>query len=357
VDLGSVGVRAAQLRPSGEAYLLAAGASLEAPTTGGPAGESASPNPTNRSELLARCLRQTEFRRLGRVGVAVGLTMPELEVHAMQLPAAVGEGDSTAAARVVQFEVERLTAMPAGSFETAYWRLPSPPTPSPNLLGVAASREVILDRMQTCERARLTCTCVDVAAAALARIGSLLRPPPTEQVWGVLDLGLRQTRLILCVEAVPILARTVGAGGQAWTQRIRESLEVSATTAQVEKHEHGIAPPRSESDAPADGDEIAAMIFGVLRGEFTAVASEIKRSYEYVLGCYPGRQAADLILTGGGAAMKGLPEYFADALGIPVRRASSYLGEAAGGLRVAEGMEKSVDGLATAIGLALEPRP
>ena len=70
---------------------------------------------------------------------------------------------------------------------------------------------------------------------------------------------------------------------------------------------------------------MASLILGALRADLNDLASEVKRSYEYVLSCYPGRRAADLVLCGGGSLLHYFPEFLGNALGIPVRRASSYL--------------------------------
>ena len=77
--------------------------------------------------------------------------------------------------------------------------------------------------------------------------------------------------------------------------------------------------------ACAPTTELGSILTGILRGDLHDIAGEVKRSYEYVLSCYPGRRAADLLLVGGGAATRNLPEYLTDALGIGVHRASAYL--------------------------------
>ena len=122
--------------------------------------------------------------------------------------------------------------------------------------------------------------------------------------------------------------RTAGAGGRAWTQRIADALQVSFKAAEIHKRDYGIALTGRQTRTPADEgarSELASLILGALRADLNDLASEVKRSYEYVLSCYPGRQAADLVLCGGGSLLRYFPEFLGNALGIPVRRASSYL--------------------------------
>ena len=77
----------------------------------------------------------------------------------------------------------------------------------------------------------------------------------------------------------------------------------------------------------------------------------MKRSYEYVLSCYPGRRAADLVLVGGGAATRNLPEYLTDALGVGVHRASAYLERDTCRWHLSLGSQDRLEDFALAIGL------
>ena len=152
-------------------------------------------------------------------------------------------------------------------------------------------------------------------------------------MWGLLDVGARQTRLILCASGVPVLVRLAGTGGRAWTASIADSLEISVKSAEIHKRESGLSLPGGASAGQHDdrtSHELAGMIGGVLRSNLRELAAEVRRSYEYVLGCYPTRTAADLVLVGGGAALRNLPEFLTESLGIPVRRASTFLGEGTG---------------------------
>jgi len=87
--------------------------------------------------------------------------------------------------------------------------------------------------------------------------------------------------------------------------------------------------------------------------QFNDLASEVKRSYEYVLSCYPGRLAADLVLCGGGSLLHHFPEFLGSALGIPVRQASSYLEGESCRLRFATERHPPLEVLAVAVGLAI----
>ncbi len=208
-----------------------------------------------------------------------------------------------------------------------------------------------------CRDADLVCTQVDAAAAALARFGYLAAEWSGDLVWGLLDFGFRQTRLILCVDDLPVLVRHAGTGGQAWTKRVAEELQVSPKTAEFHKREAGIElvgrGVRGDA-AAAPRSELGAILTGILRSDLNAIAAEVKRSYEYVLSCYPSRRAGGLLMVGGGAALRNLPEFLTNALGIPVDRASRHAKSEASRLDVAKCREEDIDELAVSIALAID---
>ncbi len=356
LDTGACGVRAVQLMRTGDRYVVSSAAARESSN-----GGSDDVNQAQRlSNHIQDCVQEATFR--GRSAVAV-LNPPDVEFHTLELPAAVLASRDASTAQVVRWEVGRLTNEAIDDIETGHWPLPPTKVSAPNAIGVAARRERVSQTLASCARAGLRCTGVDVGAAALARLGTILHAWNSEEVWGVLDVGYEEARLLLCVDNVPVLVRRAGPGGHAWTTRIADSLQVSVNGAEVHKREHGIALTsrglRQGPQHPPTG-EVASILLGALRGELKELASEVKRSYEYVLGCYPSRHAADLMLVGGGATMRNLSEFLTSLLGIPVRLAGDYLGDDACRLGYAidapsarkTGAER-LEIIASAIGLAM----
>lgn len=370
LDIGAGGVRAAQLRflggdtshKNGDNHRGSRGAELIAGATT-PLDPSIPRDDTGRecgpfvldlkAEAVNRCLGRTRLGAFTGRRAAVALGHAPLEFHALELPGAAlaahgssKESRETQLASLVRWEVARLRTQPsdtpesdAADPEVRHWLLPTPSTPTANVLAVAAPRVVVDEALRLCAGAGLSCTQVDAGATALARFGSLLCAWPADAVWGILDLGYGGARLILCVRETPVLVRHAGRGGAAWTERIGQCLQLSPQSAETEKCEHGIEPPRVGQPSTRrgtrtrrDGDgasglahqEVGFLLFGALRNALKELAAEIKRSYEYVLSCYPRNRAADLVLVGGGSAMRNLPRYLGDVLGIPVRRAGEY---------------------------------
>ena len=310
------------------------------------------------SQLAPDIKRLCASSRLQGRSVVTALNPPEVEFHVIEVPQAA-LSETSNAQQVIHWEIGRLA--PAGSqdsVETRYWMLPPRSGGSHSTaIGVAAPTAHVIRLIDMIRSAGLRCTRVETAATALYRFGKCLRSWSKDELWGVLDLGARQSRLILATSAAPILIRHAGPGGQSWTERVADSLRISSSAAETQKRSHGIASsPRREAGSvqPSDqSDEVASLLLGALRSELNQMSAEIKRSYEYVLGSYPSYRAGDLILVGGGAGLPNLADFFSGVLGIPVRRSASYIGQAGCRLHAASAGNLPWDEFAVAIGLVL----
>jgi type IV pilus assembly protein PilM len=358
IDFGAAGVRAAQVTGGGTAWTVIGTARAER----SPAQDF---EDRDRLSALRRCLAQWTFR--GRRAV-VAVPHEDVEFHALELPKSFAEVGQKQAVQAVELEVTRLMTFPEGTVEARHWVLPPGGNTAPSAIGVAARRNAVLALLDTCDEAGLFCQSVDTAACALCRFGLALHLNDPETIWGVLDLGMQEARLVLCKGEVPVLVRAVGGGGAAYTTLIAETLKISPQSAEVHKRDHGIAltqrgvrhdDPSSrdiqreaEKDRASDG-QLASMILGVLRSDLNRLANEVKRSYEYALTCYPENRAGQLVLVGGGARMRNLPQFLGKALGIVVRPAGAVLGDDACRLQGGQSLRNTVEELASAIGLAM----
>lgn len=359
LDLSPTALRAAQLSGRGPAATITR-------LTAFPRREDERGQPASDgfAERVRRSLRQAEY--LGTRAVA-GLSVPDLELHALDLPDCGELQDAGSFADAARWETERVMGVPAGQAAVAYWRLPPSKATKTTAMGVAVRVDAVEGALDLSKQIGLECERVDAAACALARVGSLARrtgAAPSTGVWSVLDLGQRLTRQVVCVDDAPVLARTLGSGGSSWTESIAAALGVSAEAAETHKRDFGIATKgpsavreTGSSDTPpaeAEG-QIAAMILSILRGNLENLAMEIERSYEYVLRCYPDRPPAGVLLVGGGADLRGLGGHFAKKLGVEVHTLDEVVRGGKAPLSVAPEIRESLNEFAVAIGLSIDP--
>lgn len=350
IDIGETAIRGAQLRRSSAGFIVTTLAQVDrAPVAATRPGGA----PEALELVLTRMLSNARFA--GRT-VITALNPPEVEFHVLEVPQAALQGGENAD-NVIHWEIGRLTSLSGDQVETRHWLLPSRAGGAANAIGVSARRDAVLAQLEMCNRGRLRCSCLDTGATALNRFGRLLRAWGNDEIWGLLDLGSRQSRLILCLGDSPILIRHTGDGGHSWTERIAEVLQISPSAAEVQKKSHGLAvvgrrEGRDGASSPPH-DEVAMLLMSALRGELNEMAGEIKRSYEYVLNSYPGRRAGDLVLVGGGAGMPNLAELLSGTLGIAVRSASSYQRDPSCRIQFGAAVRGTLEEFATAIGLAV----
>ncbi len=270
-------------------------------------------------EHAARIVAQSGFA--GRSAIT-SLCVPAIETHALELPKADSVTDPQELLKAATWELHRLTALDKTELQTAIWPLPDTPRSQATYMGIAAPLAQVQQRLDFCTAARLECSKIDVSACALASLIWRLQSRPPKQVWGILDLGNRLTRLTICIDDTPVIIRSLEMGGRGWTEQIATALQVSEATAERNKREFGLA--CDTANQTAAGEELSAMILGILRNDVQRISLELERCYEYVLQCYPTHKPGALILVGGGAQMKGLDQYLAGQLGIESLPISRY---------------------------------
>lgn len=351
LDIGASSVRAAQLRWTGGRWTAVTLCHWPLSTGDEQAADAAI------WDRLAQWLRRVGFK--GRKTV-LGLSPPDVELHALDLPSmeSATADDISAAAH---HEIERLMSFEPGEAETDLWSIPPSKVARTTAIGVAAKKSSVERLVSVCDKARLDCIGVDATACGLARFGWVLRGEPRDQpdVWGVLDLGARRSRLIVCVDAIPVLARSFDYGGQVWTERLAEAMGVTPQTAERHKRDHGISPLSREGDHSGVGTGVLSeMIYNALRRDLDAMVDELERSYRYVMRSYPQRQLGPLLLVGGGAQLQNLDQWLTQRLGVPVVTPTFGNQPQMDGIdlsRVATGVRDPGHAFACAIGLALHP--
>lgn len=319
VDIGEAGLRLVQLAQSANGLSVHRAAVW---TSG--FGRSGTLNQEIVAERFSQFAQQTGF--VGRRAIAC-LSSPSIETHPLELPATDGQVADGELAKAAAWQIQRLTTLDNTGLQTALWPLPESKRAKTTHVGVAAPREQVERRLGMCDAAGLDCTKVDVASCALANLVWRLLDRPPAQVWGVLDVGHQFTRLAICVDEVPVMVRSFEMGGWVWTKQISEALQLSEDAAERNKKEFGLS-GRAQSQG-GSGQELSALMLGILRDDLQRLSLEAERSYEYVLQCYPTRTPGNLVMVGGGSLLEGLAEYLEERLGVTVHSLSTSPGSSA----------------------------
>lgn len=169
------------------------------------------------------------------------------------------------------------------------------------VLLTAAPKGTIDNYVNIAKNAGLTLASLETEAFALIR--SLVGSDPTPSV--ILDIGAVRSNILIVDRGIPMLTRSVEIGGKKCTEAIANNLSINLTQAEVMKRDIG-GPSGSLKDASGPG------LPEILREVLTPLINELKYSF----GVYKTRNAVvrqpeRILLTGGGAGILGLADFFA----------------------------------------------
>jgi len=176
------------------------------------------------------------------------------------------------------------------------------------------SKEVVEGYTKALENSGVTLLSLEIEARSIARA---VVPDNTEGVILVADFGRARTGIAILKRGIPIFTSTVSVGGDTMTKVITEKLGIDVEEAEKFKNEYGISP---------DGDK---KISEAMSGTAAALSDEITRHYQYwdTKRNEHGERVTPVkrvILCGGSANLKGLPEYIAGRVHARTERANIW---------------------------------
>ncbi|MBU1922374.1 pilus assembly protein PilM [Patescibacteria group bacterium] len=179
-----------------------------------------------------------------------------------------------------------------------------PGTEKQQVLFVAAPKEIVNNYFKTLVAVGLKPIAFDMESGCLGRC--LLKKDFIDKSVMIVDIGARTSIISVFKSAGPCFSMNIPVAGNEFTKKISQSLNVEFSQAEKLKIKLGIA---GKDDQQGVGD--------IIKKEMRAIIDEIKQAKEY----YAQRLDIDLkkiLLVGGSSAMKGLPQYLQEQLGIDV---------------------------------------
>lgn len=211
------------------------------------------------------------------------------------------------------------------------------------VLVIAAAEQIANSYYSTFQTAGLMPVSFHLEAGAIARATV---PENSDKSYMVVDFGEMKTGISVISDGKPIFNATLDVGGALLTQLIAKELNISPAEAETMKKTYGLTSAQDNKK-----------LFSILVNGLATLKDEINRRYIYwhtkkndVIS-FPQIEA--VLLCGGDANLKGLPDYLATNLKLPVRLANPWenlfsFDEVIPGLNFQQSMS-----YVTAIGLAL----
>jgi type IV pilus assembly protein PilM len=202
---------------------------------------------------------------------------------------------------------------------------------------IAAPKEAVLSAVEATERAGLHVDRVDLASFALLRAASR----PDSAVEAIVDLGSQITNVVVHVDGVPLIVRTIPRGGSDITEMLMARRGIGAADAEALKRRAGVR----NDEEPETVD--------LIRTAFQPVLNEIRNSFAYLDAGERKAHVSRMVVAGGGAQLPGLVEMLGNQLDVPVTLADPTARLAGNRVTTIASIEQFRSEATVSIGLAL----
>jgi len=244
------------------------------------------------------------------------------------------------------FEVQDMLPIPVADALLDFYPISEsegPTGPLVNGLLIAAVKSAVLANVKATQLAGLTTVDVDLIPFALSRV-MVTRPGVTGTV-ALIDIGGSTTSVVIAADGVPQFVRIIATGGDDITQALHTELKSDVGQAEGMKRAMGLA-----TGAVLESDKRAVeVIYKVASEQLTSLRNTIN----YFANTRPTEPVRQIVLSGGGAQLHGLPEALAE-----MTRTSVIVGDPFATVGIARGIDAhqlrlSGSTFAVALGLAL----
>ncbi len=179
-------------------------------------------------------------------------------------------------------------------------------------VGVGYAHRVVEESVRALEEAGIEVRSAESETFALPRA---ILPSGSKETVLIVDIGKSTTKLLVASGRLPRFVTTLDIGGHALTLAIGKYFGATEEEARKIKIEHGIA-----SDA-GNEDYLAAMLSTV-----SVIRDEIVRRFQYWQSHTDASHdpISRVLLVGGNSSVRGISEYLADSLKVPVSQGNVF---------------------------------
>jgi type IV pilus assembly protein PilM len=252
------------------------------------------------------------------------------------------------------FQVQDLLSVPVAEALLDFYpiiEVPGDGDSGPRVSGllIAAVKDVVLANVKSVQLAGLTPVEVDLIPFALSR--ALHRGAATEDVIVQIDVGAGTTSVLITAAGIPQFVRLIPAGGDDVTQALMVRLALEAQPADALKLTLGLESGAHGPGAGHSAENAAAAT--LVHDVTTELLNSLRNTVNYFTNTRHTLTVNRIVLTGGGARLKGFQAALAGMTRLPVETPDPVGAVAlARGLN-AKDLQQSGGAFLVALGLAL----
>ncbi|CAN5475533.1 type IV pilus assembly protein PilM [soil metagenome] len=248
----------------------------------------------------------------------------------------------------VKWEAERYIPFPLDEVILDYYVLDNPKdVPEGGQLEVliaAARTDLVMQQLDCLKLAGLEPVVVDIKPFALLRAlrGALLgahlskstlvgqRYTEEGEVGVVLEVAASDTTITLVRGERVLMNRTIGVSGDDFTAAVQRALGLSFDEAEEVKLNYGVVALPAEDEEALNFDAkheqfSPSRVYEALRPVLVDLTTEIRRSLEFYQSQAGNADISRVLVTGGAAKLRGLPEAIGNTLGFKVELGDPWL--------------------------------
>lgn len=274
------------------------------------------------------------------------LVLPDKAVHMRKLN--LPSIDPKERVNAIKFQIKKELPFPIEKCEVSYRGWDSKSKGQQEIEALAIDSRVLDNYIEILDNCGIYPDHVTAAPSSLRFLAKDYRGiDPAQGAIAIADIGAGSTTISIFEYDHLVLCRTISTGGDEFTS-VLEDLEVAPSgedltggKAEKFKFEHGL---------PSESDQSMIRLGIIMRPVTEKITAEINRSLDFYRREKPDSDVQKLVLIGGGAQMKRLPEFLSRNIGIDVE-----VGDPAGMIAIADQVLEDTTGPSLKEGPTLLP--
>ena len=293
------------------------------------------------SQFLLQSLAELKVEKLNVIAGVTGkgfvtkkIDIPKMEHHL------IGEH--------IPFEAEQYLPYEISMVDLDYEVLTKIRTAEPDhmpVLLIAVLKKTVEQYSSLFQAASLSCELLDANVFAMANAYEANYPNNEDENVLLIDIGALNTNLVVISKKQVIFTRNVAIGGEFYSKKIQESLNMSFDEAEDLKIRSG------KEGGESSPEELVSLI----KKLHQSFCDEVYTGYEFYLNFFPNQKISKVFMTGGGSQMPYLLTAMEEKLSVPVEKMNLFKT-----INISSDLDIGVDGWeslsAVCIGLALRNR-
>lgn len=174
----------------------------------------------------------------------------------------------------------------------------------------SVSNDYVESRLETLESIGLNVIAFEPDSLALARA---MIAPETVMPTMVLDIGNRTTDIIISMNGMPKLARSIPTGTDAIIKSAMQNLNIDEKQAQQFVFKFGLGK-----------DKLEGQIYNAIISTVELLVSDIDKSIKFFMARYANARIDRIIVTGGASTLAEFPLYLANKLGLNIEIGNAW---------------------------------